>query len=362
MLTTIHTAFVSFYGRNPLAHMLPPLRRLFLAKALPVLWVLLCVASVRAQDSHFSQFYHYPVQLNPARAGVFKSDWRASALYRSQWNSVPVSYQTAAGNFEWKPLQRRRRSIALALQLKNDQAGDASLRRTELGGIVAAQHLFSKSMALSAGFGMKFVQTAFDLSALKFQNQWNGEFFSANFSSKENFSRSSGVFTTLSAGLNLHLEKPSKRTRLDLGGGAFHLNKPEIGFRQDKLQTLSMRLAFLADGCLQVGEQTDWVAYSGVQRMSKAMSVITGGGVRRILNQERGRNLAIQGTLGLRWGDALIPAIQVEYETWTVGLSYDLNLSPFNEATSGRGGPEIAVIYKPVPPAPPKTFKSCPIF
>lgn len=123
-----------------------------------------------------------------------------------------------------------------------------------------------------------------------------------------------------------------------------------------------MRLAFLADGCLQVGEQTDWVAYSGVQRMSKAMSVITGGGVRRILNQERGRNLAIQGTLGLRWGDALIPAVQVEYETWTVGLSYDLNLSPFNEATSGRGGPEIAVIYKPVPPAPPKTFKSCPIF
>lgn len=325
---------------------------------LPSLFCLLGILHAAAQDLHFSQFYHNPLLLNPARAGVFKGDWRASGLYRSQWASVPVSYQTFSGTFEWKALQRNHSGLALGLQLQNDKAGDAALRRTELGGTLAVNHAFDKTMAISAGFGMKFVQTAFDLGILKFKNQWDGEFFNANLPTKENFSRSSGVFTTLSTGLNFHMEAAGSRTRLDVGSGIFHLNQPRIGFQQDKLQTLKMRFAFLADGCLQRSEQFDLVAYVGMQSMSKAKSLMLGGGARRFLS----RSTAVQATLGLRVGDALVPAVQLEYNAWTVGLSYDVNISAFNTASAGRGGPEIAVVYKPIPPAPPKTFKTCPIF
>ena len=279
---------------------------------LPLAFCLLCFG-VQAQDLHFSQFYHNPLQLNPARTGVFKGDWRASGLYRSQWTSVPVSYQTVSGTFEWKALRRKANALSLGLQLQNDRAGDAALRWTELGGTFALTHAFDKTMALGVGFGMKFVQNAFDPSLLKFKNQWDGEIFNANLPTKENFSRSSGVFSTLSAGLNLHVEPTGSRTRLDVGAGAFHLNRPGVGFRQDKQQTLSMRFAFLADGCLQRSEQFDWVAYVGIQGMSKATSIMAGGGIRRFLSTKPGKSTAVQATLGLRIGDAIIPAVQLEY-------------------------------------------------
>jgi hypothetical protein len=61
-------------------------------------------------------------------------------------------------------------------------------------------------------------------------------------------------------------------------------------------------------------------------------------------------------------GDALIPAVQYEYGDWTIGLSYDWNISDFDVATRGRGGFELAVLYRPLPVPPVKKFKSCPVF
>ncbi len=71
---------------------------------------------------------------------------------------------------------------------------------------------------------------------------------------------------------------------------------------------------------------------------------------------------AIRFTLATRLGDAVIPAVQYEFGDWTVGLSYDWNTSDFETATNGRGGMEVAVVYRAQPVPPPKQFKSCPIF
>lgn len=93
--------------------------------------------------------------------------------------------------------------------------------------------------------------------------------------------------------------------------------------------------------------------------MRTARELEGGGGVRLWLTP--GQN-AVQFTLATRLGDALIPALQYEFGDWTVGLSYDWNISDFEQATRGRGGYELAVIYRTVPAPAVKTFKSCPIF
>ena len=49
-----------------------------------------------AQDIHFSQFSETPLLRNPALAGIFSGDLRIQAVYRNQWNSVTVPYQTSS--------------------------------------------------------------------------------------------------------------------------------------------------------------------------------------------------------------------------------------------------------------------------
>lgn len=320
------------------------------------------ITALNAQDLHFSQFYHNPTQLNPARTGVFEGDWRASGLYRSQWTRVPVSYQTFAGAFEWKALALKGNWLSVGLLLQNDQAGDAALRWTELGGNLSVMHIFDRKMSISGGFGIKFVQRSFDVGALKFKNQWGGDFFNANLPTKENFSRSSGIFAALSSGVNVHCDPQSSRTRLDFGVGITHLNRPNAGFQQDERQTLPMRFNVGVDGYWQLRDRTDLAFGALFQQMSGASAQIIGLGLRRVLNQDAGKWLAVQAGISYRIGDAAIPTLQLERNTWTFALSYDVNISAFQTATRGRGGPEIAVIYRPLPPAPPKTFKACPIF
>ncbi len=49
---------------------------------------------VQSQDIHFSQFFEAPLLRNPALAGLFTGDLRIQAVYRTQWQSVSVPYQT----------------------------------------------------------------------------------------------------------------------------------------------------------------------------------------------------------------------------------------------------------------------------
>lgn len=55
-----------------------------------------------SQDIHFSQFFETPLLRNPALAGIFGGDFRIQGVYRNQWNSVTVPYQTASLNVEYK--------------------------------------------------------------------------------------------------------------------------------------------------------------------------------------------------------------------------------------------------------------------
>jgi hypothetical protein len=47
----------------------------------------------------------------------------------------------------------------------------------------------------------------------------------------------------------------------------------------------------------------------------------------------------------LRWNDAFIPVIKVDYSPFSVGISYDVNISKLKPSSYGRGGFELSVSY-----------------
>src|SRR6188768_749359 len=55
-----------------------------------------------SQDIHFSQIFETPLLRNPALAGLFTGDVRIQSVYRNQWNSVTVPYQTTSLSGEFK--------------------------------------------------------------------------------------------------------------------------------------------------------------------------------------------------------------------------------------------------------------------
>ena len=47
----------------------------------------------------------------------------------------------------------------------------------------------------------------------------------------------------------------------------------------------------------------------------------------------------------LRWNDAMIPVIKLDYSPFSVAVSYDVNISKLKPSSYGRGGFEISLSY-----------------
>lgn len=341
---------------------------------------------LRGQDLHYSQFYHNPMHLSPAAAGQFVGNMRAAVLYRSQWSSVPVDYRSFSGAFDvklrdlgalrWWGRERKksdytyrvqqggRTSLSAGALIQRDQAGDGGLSWTQATLHLALAQQWGDSY-LSAGVGIGTVQRSVNPGRLTFGNQWSGEIFDPSRPTKENIERTSGLSPTLTAGLQWRYQPEGTRTHLSIGAGMAHLNRPRISLIDEALppdSRLPRRLAGYANGYLQLGATLDLVGFGALQQMSAAREIVAGGGVRQVLSAVPGGYAALQATGALRLGDAFIPALQIEYNNWIFGLSYDLNTSNFNIATQRRGGLELAVVWRNMPVPPGKTYKTCPIF
>jgi hypothetical protein len=125
---------------------------------------------------------------------------------------------------------------------------------------------------------------------------------------------------------------------------------------------LPIRTAILAEGIYQIRERADLVAFASAQNMKSAKEIVFGAGIRQILSTGLANESSVRATLATRFGDALIPAVQFERNNWLLGISYDWNTSAFEAATAGRGGIEIAVIWRLVPVPVTKVVKCCPVF
>ncbi len=220
----------------------------------------------------------------------------------------------------------------------------------------------NENQALAVGASLAFVQRAFDLGKLTFKNQWTGDVYDPAAASGEALGASSGFVPTLSAGLLWHYGPADTRTHLDAGLGMTHINRPVISFRDDAEAKLPMRFNLLLNGAWQLSDALDLVGFGSAQQLGSSREIVAGAGLRRALITGPVNPTAVQFSLAMRLADAIIPAIQLERNGWTVGLSYDFNISGFKTVTQRRGGVEIAVVYRQLSVPPVKIFKSCPIF
>jgi len=318
---------------------------------------------MNAQDIHFSQFGNSPLNLNPALTGMFGGDMRFVGNYRSQWNDVPVSYLTFSGAFDMKfdKFCSNHDQWAGGLLFNYDVAGDSKLHLAQLAANVSYTHRVNTKNFLSLGLQLSGYQRGFKTEDLRFDSQWNGRTYdpSRNALINENFANTNYFFGDFSVGLNWHYQKPKSqsqwnpqnRTKLDVGVSVFHINQPDQTFYEDQVQCdCYMRYAIHGMGTFRLIDPLDLVVLAVHQQQGPHTETVLGIAGKIHLDQRLARQLNILLGINVRLGDrdpldAFIPNIEVQYNAWRVGLSYDVNVSDFNIATNRFGGPELSLQY-----------------
>jgi len=115
-------------------------------------------------------------------------------------------------------------------------------------------------------------------------------------------------------------------------------------------------------GSIQVHPKIDVRFFGSFFLQTEYDETVFGTALRYHLSLQRSREISVQLGSNYRLGDAFIPTIEVQYQAWRVGLSYDVNTSDFQVATRNQGGPELFIEYIITKVKPVKVFKACPIF
>ncbi|MEM6966693.1 MAG: PorP/SprF family type IX secretion system membrane protein [Bacteroidota bacterium] len=329
----------------------------------------LFVNQMNAQDIHFSQFGNSPMNLSPALTGMFGGDMRFVGNYRSQWNQVPVSYLTFSGAYDMKFDQfcSNHDQWAGGILFNYDVAGDSKLHTAQLGIAGSYTHRVNPQNFLTLGLLLSGYQRGFSTTDLLFDNQWNGRVGDPNLDNGETFANTNLFYGDFSAGLNWRFQKPNSqsgwdpqnRTKLDVGASVYHINRPDQSFYDEEVKCdCYMRYNVYGLGTFRLANPFDLVAVAMYQTQGPHTETVLGIGGKIHLDQRFSRQLSILLGLNVRLQDALIPNIEVQYNAWRVGVSYDVNTSDFNIATNNFGGPEVSVAYIFVKPKL-NVFKNC---
>jgi type IX secretion system PorP/SprF family membrane protein len=322
------------------------------------------------QDIHFSQFYEAPTMMNPALTGVYHAT-RASAHYKDQWRSVTVPYTTVGGSFEmrfntneWERISSRtevyklaRKRVSGGFSFFSDKAGDGNMGLTQLQLSVSSSIPVSARSVLVGGLAGGITQRSINYSKLIFPTQYNGTGYDSNAESGENFSGGNSYYGDFAGGLVWSYKKGetsirgNDQTKVTLGLSVFHFNKPKYSYLSSGSERLFAR--FMIHGQFEKGIDNTNVSLVpafmfALQGPTKEL--LAGGMVKFKLKEDTKYTGYIKGSnfcLGAyyRNRDAVIAQVMMEFGSYGIGFSYDLNVSKLNTASGGRGGFEVMIKY-----------------
>jgi type IX secretion system PorP/SprF family membrane protein len=311
---------------------------------------LIAGTALHAQDINFSQFYELPLLRNPALAGIYKGDIRATSAFRYQWGSVTTPYKTTALGTEMKfsVNESSNNFLSLGVQITSDVAGDSKLSKRQLLPMFTYHKSMSaeKNSYLSLGVMGGAVQQSFDIAALKFGDQFVGGAYSPTNPTRQQFSGSSLMYWDAAVGLSFSSEI-GEEAPYYLGVSYFHFTQPKVAFNDINDIRLNKKMVINAGIAIPSGEYDRIIAY-GDYFIQGGNNQIQGGLMyKHHLIYEDAENPVSLSVGGFyRWNDAFIPVVKLDYYKVGVGLTYDVNVSKLTKASHVRGGFELTLSYR----------------
>lgn len=314
-------------------------------KACCVILMLVCLQyRATAQDIHFSQFFETPLLRNPALAGIFTGDYRIQMVYRDQWRSVTDGYKTGSLNGEYKlPIGKADDFITIGGQVLFDRAGTAALTTISVLPVVNYHKSLSTeyNRYLSLGFMGGVVNRNFDRSKITTDNTYNGG------TDGETVVVPNYTYLDGSVGLSYNSNlSEDPEDNFYLGVAYHHFTNPENSFFRDP--TVQLHPKWVASAGFRFGvTEYSYITIQADHSMQKKYKETVAGAMYgiKIGPEIDNPRYVLHGGAFLRWQDALIPVVKIDYSGFSFAFSYDVNISRLKPASLGRGGFEIALSY-----------------
>ena len=314
-----------------------------------------------SQDIHFSQFFNVPMALGPGSIGAFDGDHRVHGIFRQQWRSVTVPYRTFGIGGDSRAIAGIEK-LSAGGWIYNDRAGDSRMNtfHINVGPSWTERFGANTDQALTLGTQIGFTSISIDDSDLSFDRQFNGFHYDPQLATGEIFQRQSTSFIDVHTGI-VYRYTPVPRQLIQAGLNFFNLTTPDIGFVVTPAVPLDMRSSFHVITQFPIGATLDLLPMALYMKQGEFIELDLGANLRHIMLDRYGLLRAVQFGLHYRAADAGYAYAGLEYDDWTFGISYDLNLSDLVPASRNRGAIEFSLIrvFRSRPAVPVK-FKACP--
>jgi hypothetical protein len=132
-----------------------------------------------------------------------------------------------------------------------------------------------------------------------------------------------------------------------IGAAYHHFNRPRKSFYRNLAIELHPKWVFSAGMKFGVSEYA-FMTIQADQSIQGSFKETVGGVMygMKLGDDPDNPPYIIQAGAMLRWDDALIPVIKLDYNPFSVAVSYDVNISKLKTSSYGRGGLELSVSYK----------------
>jgi len=298
------------------------------------------------QDIHFSQFDGALLNVSPAFTGFFFGDFRAGAIYRSQWQSVPVPYSTISmyGEARIKPQSFVKDMVGIGITFNNDVAGDALYGTTQLyfSGSYINPLKQDSSLLFSVGMNIGWCQVGFDYNRMTFDNQFDGLQYTSSIPSGEKFDWTRYNYADINLGTALQYRMNNKHY-FTLGMGFTHINTPVITYQGNQKSKLDFKTINYLRYSTILNDKADIIIDAMLNKQGKYFEVIPHSSLKYYFSRDN--NTAVLGGVCFRAKDAVIFRLGYTHKTLQSGIAYDINVSKFTAATNRRGAFEMFVNY-----------------
>jgi type IX secretion system PorP/SprF family membrane protein len=316
-------------------------------KLVAFIGTLLLAGNLLAQDPHFSQFFASPLTLNPAFTGKFNGLWRLAANHRDQWPSIPKAYVTSTASIDFPILASRvpeNDVFGVGISGLTDASAN-SILKLNYGSVSMSYHKAIDENGyntIGAGFQGTFSNVLLDVTKLQFEDMLTQNGFTGTTTDLITNGNNQSYFD-VNAGL-LYSGSSNGINNYYLGVSMYHINRPKVSFK-DKNWFLTGRFTIHGGGSFPVSDQLTVHTSVIHQIQNKASETTLGASLAANLNQDQDKPTSVYLGSWMRFNDAIIPYIGLEFGGMRIGASYDFNISNLKAATNSRGGSEISLIF-----------------
>ena len=318
-----------------------------------ILALIIFINGQAQQDRHYSMFYASPIAINPGSTGFFPGDIQVFTGFKNQWKSISSNpYNTISASVDAKLMKGKSNNsfLGLGVNFYNDKSGDSQLTTNVANISINYAIEIAENHQLALGIQPSFFQRFASMESLTWDQQWTGSTFDNNLESGETLVTDKSFQFDINSGL-YYFGKLNNQNSINFGVSVAHLFTPQNTLLNGNENLYRKHTIHGGGEFSKIGSK---LAFSPnfiyfIQGPNQSLS-IGNDFIYSLKESSKYTGYYDKSTISLgsyvRIGDAFYTTLFLNFAEFSLGISYDLNMSGLSVATNGRGGMEMLLRYR----------------